>query len=231
VKRFYEQVHVTQQGGGFGLFLDDKAVKTPGRVALVLPTKALADAVAVEWRNQGDKIDPKSMALTQIANTAIDRVKPRRAEVIGELLEYGETDLLCYRADEPADLAEEQSHIWGAYLNWLLDEHHITLNVTSGILPVRQPNEMREELAKLADRYDDFSLTSFHTFVGGFGSIVLAFALMDGFSDFESCWSASILEQSFQEKKWGVDAEAMEKNTRLKAEMETALELLSLVNS
>lgn len=231
MKRFYEHVLVTRNGDGFGVSLDDRAVKTPGRALLMLPTEALANAIAAEWQNQGDKIDPKTMPLTQAANTAIDRVRVRRAEVIGELVGYGGTDLLCYRADEPFDLIMEQNRVWNPYLEWFSDEYGITFTTTSGILPVKQPEEAQANLTALADRYDDFSLMGFHTFVSGFGSIILAFALMDGFSDFESCWLASILEQSFQEKKWGIDPEAAEKTARLKAELKTALDLWRLAKS
>ncbi len=120
-------------GPGWRILLDGRPVKTPGRNTLLLPTQALAEAVAEEWRSQGEEIDPVSMPLLRLSNTVLDGIQPNRADVIGAILRFGEHDLLCYHAEAPLALAERQRAEWTPLLNWVAENHGAHLAVTSGI--------------------------------------------------------------------------------------------------
>src|SRR5271154_1474123 len=123
MKRFYKTVSVEPGEGGFAVRLDGRPVKTPARETLAVPTRDLAEAIAAEWRGQGADILPETMPLTKSANTAIDRVAHHREATIAELLNYASADLLCYRAEEPADLAALQAREWDHWLSWLERSH------------------------------------------------------------------------------------------------------------
>ena len=101
MKRFYDSVAVVAADAGYGIALDGKPVRTPAKTALAVPTRALADAIAAEWRAQGGEIDLAALPLTRLASTALDLVAPRRAEVAADVARYAGTDLVCYRAGHP----------------------------------------------------------------------------------------------------------------------------------
>lgn len=225
MKKFYETVAVAARQDGYSVTLDGRSIKTPAKAPLVVPTEALAEAVAAEWRAQGDDVDPSTMPMTRLVNTAIDRVAPRMTEVVDELVGFAHTDLLCYRAVDQDELEVAQAKTWQPYLDWLKDEMGVELAVTSGIVPLTQSDEAIKLLSGEVASFDSFSLSAFHAFVSGFGSIVLALALIRGFKDFETCWAASLLDETHQESLWGLDIEVEEKRNRLKLEMTTSLDL------
>ncbi len=231
MKKFYQTVAVAAESDSYTVTLDGRTIKTPDKNTLNVPTSKLAQAVADEWQKQGDEVDPSGMPMTRLVNTAIDRVVPRRDVIIDELVAYAHTDVLCYRADEPDDLVKAQTDAWDPYLSWLKSEMGVELMVTSGILPISQPESITERLAGEIDRLDGFALTAFHAFVSGLGSVVLALAAAKGFRDFEQCWQDSILEQTHQESLWGLDLEVEEKRARLHAEMLAGLDLWHFARS
>lgn len=231
MKRFYKEVAVEAADAGFAISLDNKQVKTPGKINLVVPTMALAEAVATEWREQAEDIDPASMPLTKLANTTLDRVLPRMDEVASDICAFGSTDLLCYRADEPEELIERQNKVWNPYLAWAKDALGAELVTTSGIMPVSQDENMLKALiAQVAD-LDAFELTALHEFTNGFGSLVLALAYMHGFAPFEAIWEASLVDQLYQEEQWGTDYEVIEKRELLKADLVAACSFFSHVRN
>lgn len=229
MRKFYETATVSEEEGGFSVLLDGRAIKTPNKAPLLMPSKALAEAVATEWQAQADEVLPETMPMNRLVNTVIDRVAPRAGEVVQELVAYAHTDLLCYRAVEQDDLVAAQAKTWQPYLDWLKTDLGVELEVTSGIVPLTQSDEAISKLTNEVASFDSFSLSAFHAFVSGFGSIVLALALARGFEDFEACWAASLLDETHQEALWGLDAEVEETRSRLKAEMLASLDLWHFV--
>ncbi len=229
MRKFYEAATVSEEEGGFSVLLDGRAIKTPNKAPLLMPTKALAEAVAKEWQAQADEVLPETMPVTRLVNTVIDRVAPRVGEVVQELVAYAHTDLLCYRAVDQDDLVAAQAKTWQPYLDWLKMALGVELEVTSGIVPLTQSDQAINNLTNEVASFDSFSLSAFHAFVSGFGSIVLALALARGFKDFEACWAASLLDETHQEALWGLDAEVEETRSRLKAEMLASLDLWHFV--
>ena len=207
-KRFYKDVTLEAGKAGFLILLDGRVVKTPMKQDLLVPAKALAEAIAEEWGRQGEVIDLEGMIFTKLANTAIDRVVPRRQEIVDELLGFAGSDLLCYRASEPAALVEREEAVWGPFLAWLKVEHEVEMSVASGILHVAQEPEMLETLGRLYEPFDGFALTGAHNLTTLTGSAVLALALLKEKATPEEVWQAAHVDEDFQIERWGADEEA-----------------------
>jgi chaperone required for assembly of F1-ATPase len=229
MKRFYKEARAAEAEEGFTVTLDGRAVRTPGRALLALPTRALAEAVAGEWAAQGDELRPGAMALTSLACTAIDLVRPRRAEVVAELADYGATDLVCYRASRPADLAERQTALWQPLLDWVAQELDAPLNTTEGALAVAQPADALAALGRAVEGHEDMALAALATAVKASGSLVIALALSAGRIDPEAAFEAAELDASHQIEAWGEDPEATRHRAGVKSDLHAAARFLALL--
>lgn len=207
-KRFWTTATVHPADGGFAVHLDDRRVKTPAKQPLILPTAALADLVAAEWDAQTGLVNPESMPVTRMANSAIDKVVPQYAEVAELLTAYGETDHLCYRATHPEALLARQAQAWDPILLWAAEVLDAPLKTTEGIVPVAQDPAA---IARLRDRVlglGNFRLAAFHDLVSLSGSLVLAFAVGHGRLPAETGWHLSRIDEDWQIALWGEDDEA-----------------------
>jgi len=205
--------------GGYTVLLDGKVVKTPKRAVLSLPNLRLAEAIAEEWREQGDTIDIQTMPLTRLAFVAIDVVTPERPEIAERLLKYARSDLLCYRAEDPPQLVEQQGMVWNPLLDWAAETYGARLKVGSGIGHVAQAAEVVAELETAISRYDEFELAALHTATTITGSLILALALAEEEVGAGEAFEAAMLDESFQSEKWGIDTEAEKRRHHLLAEL------------
>lgn len=208
MKRFYKDVSVEPLEDGCQILLDRRPVRTPARLPLSLPSLALADAVAEEWRSQGEEIDPRAMPLTGLANAAIDRVLPDPPAFARGLAAYGEGDLLCYRAEGPEALIEREEQLWKPLLAWARHRFDIDFEITSGILHRPQPKRTIEQLARAVAAKDAFVLAALSPLVTISGSLVIPLALVERAIDLETAWSAATVDEAWQAEKWGEDFEA-----------------------
>ena len=231
MKRFYKDVSVAHADGGFAVHLDGRAMKTPSHAPLVVPTQALANAIADEWRGQGDKVDTKSMPMTRMAFAAIDTAPKERMSMIEHLLGFGRTDLVSYRAEHPQELIAQQQAAWDPLLDWLSATHNARLAVTAGISAVAQPEPSLVALSGAIAAMNDHQLVALHTATTITGSLTIALALVAGRLSAEQAFEAAHVDEHFQAEKWGRDAEAEERRVRLKAELESAERFLTLVTS
>ncbi|HEY0281397.1 MAG TPA: ATP12 family protein, partial [Rhizomicrobium sp.] len=211
----------------FSILLDGKPIKTPLRATLALPTRALAEAVAEEWRGQGELVVPTTMWLTKLANTAIDRVMGQEEHVIAQVLAYA-NDLLCYRAQAPAGLVARQNEDWDPLLEWAAERHGARLLVRAGISHIAQPEEAVAALRRALAEHDPFVLTALHAAATICGSLVLALALADGRLDAEEAFALSRLDERYQAERWGVDEEAEMRARVLAAELAAAARFMLL---
>lgn len=230
MKRFYKTVTVDETSGGYRFLLDGKPVRTPARQPLLLPTHALADAVAQEWREQEDEMRPATMPLTRLVNTVLDGVRATREEVISAILRFGENDLLSYRAEAPMALVARQLQ-WDDHLNWLSDRHGARLAVTSGIQHVAQSGETLAALHGVVAAQSDFNLAALHVLASVTGSLVLGLAVLDGRLTSQEAFALSRLDEAYQAEQWGSDREAEERAAHLAAEMHHAAELVRLART
>ena len=206
-KRFYKDAGAVETGGGHGIALDGKPVRTPAGNPLVVPGAALAGALAGEWAEQADEIDRESMPLTRLACSALDLVPARRAEIVAGVAAYGETDLVCYRVDEPPALARRQEACWQPLVAWAAERYGARLAVTTAIAPVAQAPGALAALHGAVAAEDDFALAGLSTATRAFGSLVIALALREGRLDAPAAADASLVDERYQLERWGEDAE------------------------
>jgi len=228
MKRFYRTAAVAEDEAGYALTLDGRVARTPARNVLAVPSRALAEAICAEWQAQPDTIDPRSMRLTRLANTAIDRVRDRREDVIGEIARYAETDLLCYRAAEPAELVARQSAAWQPLLDWLARRYDSTLTVTDTGTPTPQPAHAIAALRGALAAFDAYTLTALHVVTAAAGSLVIALALAENEIEAERAFELSQLDEAFQMTQWGEDAEAAARRAALRADLLMAARFMEL---
>jgi chaperone required for assembly of F1-ATPase len=229
MKRFYKDatVDVDDTDGGFVVLLDGRSIKTPAKNRLKLPTRAVGDAVASEWQAQGEEIDPATMPMMRFGATAIDRVTTQRKEVISEISAFGGHDLLCYRGEEP-ELLKLQETEWQPVLNWAASELNVPLATTLGITSVDQDPVVLGLLSDMVSGFSDMELSAVHTMVSITGSLILVLALIHGKTTVDDVWRACTIDEKFQEKRWGRDAEAEERLATRQSALEDAWKFFGL---
>jgi chaperone required for assembly of F1-ATPase len=226
MKRFWKTVTVDAERG---VRLDERPVRTPGRVPLLLPTDMLAEAVADEWREVTDDIDPRAMPLTGLANAAIDRIAPDPAGFAAGLAAYGESDLLCYRADSPPDLVARQAALWDPPLDWARDRYDVHFEIVTGVIHRPQPEATIARLGAAIATRRPFELAPLSPIVTITGSLVLTLALAERAMEAEAVWAAANLDEDWQAEHWGEDDLAVKARETRQRDFEAAARFLSLV--
>ncbi len=208
MKRFWTTAEAVAEDGGWGVRLDERPLQTPGRVPVLVPTEALARAIAEEWASAGEAVDPRAMPLTGLANAAIDRATPDRPGFAAGLARYAEADLACYRAEGPETLARRQQQRWDSLLGWARRRYDVDFAVTTGIVHVAQPRPTVDRLAHEVAALDAFRLAGLSPLVTIGGSLVAALAVLEGGLTPDDAWAAVSIDERWQIEKWGSDAEA-----------------------
>jgi chaperone required for assembly of F1-ATPase len=208
MKRFYKEVTIARETGGYAILLDDRPVRTPARKPLLLPTEPLADAVAEEWRAQEESVDPRAMPLTGLSNAALDRVAEDPAAFASGLARYGESDLLCYRAEGPESLVQRQDALWNPLLDWARRRFDVDFVLVCGIMHQSQPSHTLERLSAAVASRSPFRLAGLSPLVTISGSLLIALALAEGAIEVDAAWAAASLDEAWQAEQWGEDAEA-----------------------
>jgi chaperone required for assembly of F1-ATPase len=227
-RRFYTDVTVTADNG---IALDGKPIKTPMKLSLRLPGKALAEAVAAEWQGQGAEINPASMPLTRLANTAIDRVAQERPKIEAEALAYANSDLVCYRAGQPADLAARQAAAWDPVVDWARTALDAPFEVTAGLMHRPQPEAALTAFAAAVAALDDFELAAFHTAMTLTGSALIAMMLARSAILPDEAWRIAHVDEDYQTGLWGEDDEAKARHAARREEFMAACRFLALSRS
>lgn len=214
---------------GFLVCRDDKPLETPLHSPLAVPTRDLAETIAQEFGDQGNKPDLRKMPFTQMALTALDITAPGREEVIGAIMRYGETELLCQRAADPAALVAEQNKIWQPYLAWCREKFNADLRTGCGIAPFEQNPEALGALRAHIETLDVFSLTGLGEACSALGSLVLGLALREKRADAAAVFEAAELERLWQSKKWGDDPATKNRADSIKRDLEVCEKLFALL--
>lgn len=207
-KRFWKKAQAEACEGGFTVLLDGRPVRTPAKAPLTVPTRTMADAIAEEWDAQEKVIDPRTMPVTRGANAAIDKVRTQRDEVVDLLAEYGDSDLLCYRAAGPEGLIRKQAEAWDPMLDWAADALGVRLAVGEGVMHVVQPPEALGKLRNELAAFDEFALAAVHDLISLSGSLILALGVTREAIAVEKAWLLSRIDEHWQVSQWGEDEEA-----------------------
>jgi chaperone required for assembly of F1-ATPase len=227
MKRFYRDVTVDLGEQGHRILLDGRPMRTPAKHSLTAPTAPLAEAIAEEWREQGERIRPDTMPLTRLASTALDRMPAQRQAAIEEVIAYTDTDLVCYRAAEPFELVQRQQHAWQPMLEWLTETYGARLVVTTSILPLVQPPAASALLRRAIEELADWPLVGMHAATTALGSLVLGLGLLHGRLDAEAALAAGLLDELYEIERWGRDAEAERRHQALRRDVSGAARFLA----
>lgn len=229
-KRFYKAVSVASDEGGYRVLLDGRPIRTPAKTMFVVPGAKLAEAVVAEWAAQEAHIDPASMPLTRLSHTAVDRVVGREAEIIKEVTEFAASDLLCYRADHPEELADRQAAAWDVWLDWAETELGGRLKAVQGVVPVEQDPAVLGRFSVVLEELGAFALAGLHNAVSLTGSAVLGLALARSALDAAAAFEVAHLDERWQAALWGEDAEAMARLASRRDELAVAERFLRLLD-
>jgi chaperone required for assembly of F1-ATPase len=230
MKRIYRKAEPVPTAGGHGVALDGRLVKTPQRRDLIVPSPALAVAIAAEWESQHGEIRRETMPLTRLAGVTIDRNAAEREAVVRQVADYAGTDLVCYRAAHPPALAVRQQGVWQPLLDWAAERYAAPLTVTVGLIPSSQPAASLAAFTAAVAAYEDFALTALHAATTACGSLIIALALLEGRLNAAEALAASQLDESFQIESWGEDKEQAERRAVLGTEIAAAARLVSLLH-
>lgn len=233
MKRFYKETAVDAGEGGFRVLLDGKPMRTPAKATLVVPTRALAEAIAVEWAGVPEKgeINAGQLPLTRLAATGIDRVVSRRDEVIADTAKYAGSDLLCYRASGPESLVDLQRDRWQPLLDWAAERHGAHLVTVEGIGFVEQPEEAKARLHTAVSAHGDLALSALYNLTHAAGSVVIALAVSDGRLDAAEAFSAAQTDELYQIDRWGDDPTAEKQREGVRRDIEATARFLSLLEN
>ncbi len=210
-KRFYKNAAVADGEDGFEVRLDGRSIKTPAGRKLAVPTRALAEAIAGEWNAQGGEILPATLPLTRFANSAIDGVSERKAEVVQDILNHAGADLVCYRAEAPAALCAEQARAWDPVLAWVRETYDAPFTTGTGVSHIEQPPASLDAIRQAVSALDAFKVAALHSMTGLLGSALIALAYVNGFLDAEAAWAAAHVDETWQTGRWGEDFEAAQR--------------------
>lgn len=231
-KRFYKNAAVAKVESGYAVQLDGKPVRTPGKAVLALPTEAAAQLVADEFNAQAEHIDPMSMPVLRLANSAIDGVAPNARAVLEDVVKYSSSDLLCYRADGPERLVERQQKIWDPALDWARTQVGARLFLAEGVMHVEQPSEALDAVyAWLLKREEPFRLAAIHTMTSITGSAILALIAEARAMSADDVWEAAHLDERWTSEHWGEDAEAMAREKNRRRDFDAALNLCEALDA
>lgn len=231
MKRFYRDVTVDGAGQGFAIRLDNKAIKTAAGSPQIVPSLALAQALAVEWDAQGDELDLKLFRFRDMADYAIDIIGPERGTALNKLLAFAQTDTLCYRADPDEALYHRQQEVWEPLLAAFESRENVRLERVSGIMHRPQPAETLEKLRTRLAALDDFTLAGLHTATSLAASLSIGLSALESAADAETLWAAANLEELWQAELWGQDSEAEERLAKRRTEFGNGFEFIRLAAS
>ena len=207
-RRFWTETTVVDCEGGFTVELDGRPVRSPAKSPLILPSREMAQASAAEWHAQDGEVDPLTMPVTRAANAAIDKVAVQRQEVISMIAEYGDSDLTCYRASQPGELAARQARSWDPLLDWAAENFGARLIPVQGVVHVAQRPEMLQLLAEPLRCMTPFELTAMHDLIGLSGSLIIGLAASEKAFPLGFLWKSSRIDEDWQVEQWGEDDEA-----------------------
>lgn len=226
-KRFYTSVATSSvERGGHAVLLDGRPIKTPKKSQVIVPTRKMAEALAAEWQAQGERIDPSTMPITRLVNTTLDAVTPNLSAVRADLVDFAGSDALCYRAGEPAALAERQALIWDPILDWADKTLGAKFVTQVGVIHKPQPTTTIAAIARAVDTYSAWEIAPLHVMTTITGSVVLALAVKHGAIDLDAAWAAAHVDEDWQISTWGDDDEAQHRRNRRWLEIQASTKML-----
>jgi chaperone required for assembly of F1-ATPase len=217
-KRFYTEVSIVAEDGLWRVLLDKRGLRTSAGKHLAVPTESLAEAIATEWRAQGERIDLYTMHITRMAYGALDRTAEAWVAGANEAARFAGTDLVCYLADGPAALRDREQAAWGPLREWAGQAHRVKLEAVIGIVPKAQPEASLQAMHDHFTSLDPYRKAGLTHAIPLLGSAVLGLAVERGRLTAVEAYEISRVDEAFQAEQWGEDSEAAIRTARGRAE-------------
>ncbi len=223
ITRFYKAVTVAAHAPGeWRVLLDGRPALTPGRRPLGVPSQTLAAAIAAEFDRQAERLAFAAMPIVRLAGAALDLDPPVRERLIDQLAAFCDTDLLCHRAEEPAELTLLQGAAWDPVLAWARGRFGAAPVIVRGIVPAPPVTEVRRAYRPVVAALGPFRLVALKALASATGSLLLGLAVLEGRLDAEGAWQAAEVDEKYQIEHWGDDAEAHARRLAIRAEIGAA---------
>ena len=231
MKRFYKETAVDVADGGHRILLDGRPMRTPAKAVLLVPTRALAEAIAMEWHEVPEKADinVSHLPLTRFAATGLDRVTTQRTRVIEDTAKYAASDMLCYRASEPETLVKRQQQTWQPLLDWAAERYGAHLVMVEGLAFVSQPEEAVKRLRDAVAAHSDLGLSALYNLTHISGSLVVALAVAERRLSAADAFAAAQLDELYQIERWGEDPIATERHEGIRHDIDAGARFLALL--
>ncbi|AQX30853.1 ATP12 family chaperone protein [Bartonella schoenbuchensis] len=227
-KRFYKEVSIAHEEGGFSILLDGTPVKTPARRCLLMSTEALAALVAQEFTVQEESIDPGKMPITRLVNTVVDGIADNMQIIFEDLLRFVACDMIFYRAQTPKELVEQQCEQWDFLLDWVEEKLGARFNIAAGVMHIEQPWEAIQAVSNYLRKIESpYILAALHAMTTLTGSALIAFAVAEKKINLDNAWDIAHLDENWTKKQWGVDKEAMMRRAYKKSEFNAAAAIIT----
>ncbi|WP_421997624.1 ATP12 family chaperone protein [Reyranella sp.] len=233
MKRFYKETATEAGEGGHRVLLDGRPMRTPAKAVLVVPTPALAEAIAAEWRAvpADAEINVSHLRLTRLATTGLDRVTGQRERVLEDTAKYAASDMLCYRAPEPPTLVERQRATWQPLLDWAAERYGAPLAVIEGMTFAEQPAAAVARLREAVAAHGDLALSALYNLTHITGSLVVALAVAEGRLSAAEAFAAAQLDELYQIERWGEDPIAAQRHEGIRRDIDAAARFLALLGT
>lgn len=227
LKRFYKTVAFEESDDGYFVTLDGHQLKSPAKRPMPLPSQDIAKALVQEWDTQDELINPSTMPVMALVSTAVDRIGQQRNGVVEQIAKYGETDLVCYWASDPEELAIRQAKAWTPLIEWTKDRFDIPLKTQTGIMHLPQPEGTFDAFQRIIDQYNDWELAALSSATHCTGSIVIALALMNKHLDAQAAFEVSQIDETYQIELWGEDWEAKDRRETILRDLNNVTRFLN----
>lgn len=227
-KRFYKKVTVCKTADGYEIRLDDRVVKTPLKHNFSLPSREMAEAIADEWEAQQTHVNPATMIVTRLANTALDRVHGDEVRIVDELTDFAASDLVCYRAGSPEPLVQRQTLHWDPVLSWVKSALGVQFICVEGITHHAQPETALSAISEALSSENEFRLTAIHNMTTLTGSTLIAMMAAKGAMSGEDAWAAAHADEDWQIEQWGSDDEAEARRVVRKQDFDATVRFLQM---
>ena len=227
MKKFWEIVSIIKiSSNSFRIMLDKKILQTPLKKELILPNLNLAQEILKEWDQDSKNVNTESMIFYSLISTSLDKIIDNKNLYINDILNYIDTDLICYRAKNPKELVELQKNKWDPII--LLIEGYIgtKVQVFQGILPKKQKATVHGHLNNLINQFDIFEISALHRITNITGSIFLSLCVIKKDISKNEVFELSFLDELWQAENWGFDEESSQKRKELSVELNRSIYFL-----
>jgi len=227
MKKFWDKVSIKKiSSDSFCIMLDNRILKTPLKRELVLPNLNLAQEIVKEWDQDSKNINADLMIFYGLISTSLDKIIDNKNVYINDILDYIDTDLICYRAENPKELVELQKNKWDPII--LLLEKYIgtKVQVFQGVLPKKQHTTVHYRLNNLINRFDIFEISALHRITNITGSIFLSLSVLKKDISKNEMFELSFLDELWQAENWGFDEETSQKRKEISIELNKCISFL-----